>query len=390
MERRILHVDMDAFYASVEQARRPELRGRPVVVGGLPGQRGVVSAASYEARRYGLHSAMPISTAYRLCPQAVFLRGDFSAYRDYSRRIMAMFRELTPLVEPRSLDEAYLDLTGCEVLFGPAREVAARLKARIRRELDITASVGIATNKLVAKIASEFRKPDGLVEVPAGQEAAFLAPLPVRALPGVGPATAQALNGIGIGRVGELAGAPLSVLRNRFGTMASHMLRMARGVSNSPVEQYGEAKSISRSITFASDTLDYGFVRAVVGCLSERVGARLRDKGRAARTIHLQVRFADFETITRSATFPTPTDSDEALFAEASRLLAQSLSGRKIRLVGVGVSGLGPLVFQPSLLEPQEASLKLDRCLDAIRARYGFKAVLRGRALAARGAWRTE
>ncbi|MDO8691043.1 MAG: DNA polymerase IV [Dehalococcoidia bacterium] len=382
MERRILHVDMDAFFASVEQARDPALQGRPVVVGGLPGQRGVVSAASYEARRYGLHSAMPLVVAHRLCPHAVFLPGDFNAYRFCSRRLMEMFRELTPLVEPRSLDEAYLDLTGCELLWGPPPEVAAGLKKRIRRELGITASVGIASNKLVAKIASDFRKPDGLVEVAAGQEASFLAGLPVRALPGVGLATAQALQNLGIGRVGDLAQAPLAVLRSRFDTLASHLVRMARGQDDSPVDGYGEAKSISRSITFASDTYGLAFVRAAAGCLAERVCSRLRERSRAARTVHLQLRFSDFETISRSSTLRTPTDSDQVVFDEVERLLSRSLSGKRIRLVGVGVSGLGPLAFQTSLLDQHAAGFKLDRCLDAIRARYGFRSVLRGRTLA--------
>ena len=375
-------MDMDAFFASVEQARDPALRGRPVVVGGLPGQRGVVSAASYEARRYGLHSAMPLVVAYRLCPHAVFLPGNFSAYRDCSRRIMEMFRELTPLVEPRSLDEAYLDLTGCQPMLGPPPVVAADLKARIRRELGITASVGIASNKLVAKIASDFRKPDGLVEVASGQEASFLAGLPVSALPGVGPATARALQSLGIGRVGELAQAPLSVLRSRFDTMASHLVRMARGQDDSPVEGHGEAKSISRSITFASDTYDFAFVLAVAGCLAERVGSRLRQGNRAARTVHLQLRFSDFETITRSSTLRSPTDSDQVIFEEVKRLLGRALSGKKVRLVGVGASGLGPLAFQASLLEHHDAGFKLDRCLDSIRSRYGFRSILRGRNLA--------
>jgi len=294
---------------------------------------------------------------------------------------MEMFRDLTPLVEPRSLDEAYLDLTGCEALHGPVLKLARDLKDRIHAELEITASVGIATNKLVAKIASDFKKPNGLVDVPAGNEASFLAPLPVRALPGVGPATARGLQDLGIIRVADLAATPVSVLRSRFGSLASHLLRMARGIDDSPVEQFGEAKSISRSITFGTDTLDYAFLRAVVGCLVERVGARLRDRGRAARTVHLQVRFADFETITRSATLATPADSDDILFAEALRLLDHSICGKRVRLVGVGVSGLGPLAFQPSLLGQDESGLRLDRCLDAIRARHGSRSVMRGRTL---------
>lgn len=381
MTRRILHVDMDAFFASVEQARNPALRGRPVVVGGRPDQRGVVAAASYEARRYGLHSAMPLAVAYRLCPQAVFLPGNFSLYETYSRCLLEMFRALTPLVEPLGLDEAYLDLTGFEALYGPARKVAVDLKERIRRELGITASVGIASNKLVAKIASDQGKPDGLVEVAAGQEETFLAPLPVRSLPGVGRTTAQALRRLGINLVGELAQASLPVLRSLFGSMAPYLLQTARGLDPSPVEEPGEAKSISRSTTFPQDTVDYALVRAVMGYLSERVGARLREEGKAARTVHLKLRFADFETITRSLTLSRPTDSDQALFPVAWRLLCQSLSGKKIRLVGVGVSGLAPQSFQTSLLEPQVTRQGVDRCLDAIRARHGFGAIQRGRTL---------
>ena len=381
MERCILHVDMDAFFASVEQARDPSLRGKPVVVGGEPGQRGVVAAASYEARRYGLRSAMPLATAYRLCPQAVFLRGDFSLYRDYSRRLREMFRAVTPLVESGGLDEAYLDMTGFEVLYGPPRQVAVKLKERIKRELEITASVGIASNKLVAKVASDQRKPDGLVEVPPGQEAAFLAPLPVRSIPGIGAVTTQALTRLGISRVGELASTPLSVLQSVFGSLAPHLLNVARGIDTSPVHEHGEAKSVSHSTTFAQDTLDLSFVRATLASLSERVGARLRKKGRAARTVHLTVRFADFETLTRSQTLSQATDSDQVLFTVGWRLLSQSLSGKKIRLVGIGVDGLVEKSLQLSLLEPRRPPAEVDRCLDAIRARHGFDAIQRGRTL---------
>ncbi|MDP2726609.1 MAG: DNA polymerase IV, partial [Dehalococcoidia bacterium] len=342
MIRCILHVDMDAFFASVEQARDPALRGRPVAVGGLPDQRGVVAAASYEARRYGLRSAMPLAVAYRLCPQAVFLPGNFALYEECSRRLLEMFRDLTPLVEPLGLDEAYLDLTGFEALYGPARKVALDLKEGIRRELGITASVGIASNKLVAKIASDRDKPDGLVEDPPGQETAFLAPLPVRSLPGVGETTALSLRRLGINSVGKLAQTSLAILRSSFGSLAPHLLQLARGLDSSPVEQPGEAKSVSRSTTFPKDTLDYTLVQATLGYLSERVGAALREEGKAARTIHLKLRFADFETITRSLTLSRSTDSDQALFTVAWKLLRQSLSGKRIRLVGVGASGLLP------------------------------------------------
>ncbi len=381
MTRCILHVDMDAFFASVEQARRPDLRGKPVVVGGQPGQRGVVASASYEARRYGLHSAMPTSTAYRLCPQAVFLPADFSLYGARSGRLREMFRALTPLVQPMGLDEAYLDLTGFEALYGPPQQVARALKERIQSELGVTASVGIASNKLVAKVASDREKPDGLVEVAPGREAAFLAPLPVQALPGVGSATTLALQRLGINRVGQLAQTPFPVLRSRFGSLAPRLLEMAQGQDSSAVHLPGAAKSISRSTTFSQDTLDLSYVSAILAHLSERVGARLREKGRAARTIHLTLRFADFETITRSATLRQPTDSDQVLFSLASRLLIQSLSGKKLRLVGVGVTGLTERALQPSLFEPPRAGVGLDRCLDAIRDRHGLGAIQRGRTL---------
>lgn len=373
---------MDAFFASVEQARRPELRGKPVVVGGQPGGRGVVASASYEARRYGLHSAMPTSTAYRLCPHAIFLRSDFSHYVQCSRRLRDMFTDLTPLVQPMGLDEAYLDLTGFEALYGPARPVARRLKQHILDELGVTASIGIASNKLVAKIASDREKPDGLVEVAPGQEEAFLAPLPVEALPGVGKATTAALRRLGIVRVGQLARTPPSVLRTGFGSMAPHLLAMAQGRDSSPVHLPGEAKSISRSTTFDQDTQDLSYVQATLARLSESVGSRLRRKGRAARTIQLTLRFADFETISRSLTLRQPSDSDEVLFAVACRLLAQSLSGKKIRLVGVGVSGLTEKAVQLPLLEEHPVKAGIDQCLDSIRARHGFEAIQRGRTLA--------
>jgi DNA polymerase-4 len=372
---------MDAFFASVEQARNPALRGKPVVVGGDPHQRGVVAAASYEARRYGIHSAMPLIMAYRLCPQAIFLRGNFSLYEQYSQRLLGFFRDLTPLVQPLGLDEAFLDLTGFEALYGPPERAAAALKQRIREELDLTASVGVASNKLVAKIASDLQKPDGLVVVPPGQEEAFLAPLPVGVLPGVGQRTVAALGRLGITRVGELAEASLASLRSLFASLAPQLLQMARGIDPSPVQEPGEAKSISRSTTFPCDTLDYAFVRATLGYLVERVGARLRAEGQTARTIHLKLRFADFETVTRSRTLE-PTDSDETIFTAALQLMNLALKGKKIRLVGVGVSGLGPRALQASFLAPLgDRHQRVDRCLDDIRARYGFGAIQRGRTL---------
>jgi DNA polymerase-4 len=375
-------VDLDAFFVALEQLRNPSLRGKPVIVTGDPEGRSVVSTASYEARRYGIRSAMPLVTALRLCPDAVILRGDFPYYAEASRRFHAVLRDYTPLVEPVSLDEAYLDVTGCEAVSGTAEEVARAIRERVRRELGITASVGVAASKVVAKVASDAAKPDGLLVVPPGGEAEFLAPRPVRDLPMVGPRLAQELRGLGIRTIGDLARWPEDALAARFGSAGRALARRARGIDGSPVAAEPEAaKSISRDVTFARDVSDRARLRATTAHLAERVGAALRKDGRHARTVTLRVRYGDFTTVSRQQTLPTPTNADRPLMAAALDLLDRvlSLDPRPVRLLGVGVANLRGPERQLSFLEEDvERWERLSSALDAVRSRHGSTAVRLG------------
>ncbi|HEY8491108.1 MAG TPA: DNA polymerase IV [Dehalococcoidia bacterium] len=384
-ERRILHVDLDAFFVALEQLRDPALRGRPVIVTGDPDGRSVVSTASYEARRYGVHSAMPLVTALRLCPQAVVLRGDFPYYASVSRRFHAILRDFTPLVESVGLDEAYLDVTGCEAVSGPAESIAQAIRARVREELGITASVGVAGSKVVAKVASDAAKPDGLLVVPPGGEADFLAPLPVRDLPMVGPRLAQELRGLGIRTIGDLARWPEDALAARFGSAGRALARRARGIDGSPVTAQPEPiKSISRDVTFPRDVGDRARLRATAARLGERVGAALREDGRHARTVTLRVRYGDFTTLSRQRTLATPTNADRPIIEAALALLerALSLDPRPVRLLGVGVANLTGPERQLSFLEADVARWeRLSSTLDAVRSRHGAEAVRLGIAL---------
>jgi DNA polymerase-4 len=383
VNRRILHIDLDAFFVSVEQALAPELVGKPVVVGGRPDRRGVVASASYDARVFGIRAGMPLAQAYRLCPQAIFLQGSFSAYRDASEKYMAILADFSPCMEPAGLDEAYLDITGCE-LFGTPCQLASSIKQRVKKELKLIASVGIAGCKVVAKIASDSGKPDGLVEVTAGQEKDFLAPLPVASLPGVGEKTEQSLKAMGIKTIGQLAGLPLEVIRNRFGSFGIMIHHSANGIDYREVEARGEAKSISRETTFAEDTSDKVFLQAMLRYLSERVGAELRKETKHARTIILKLRYSDFETITRRFSSKEAIDADELIYAGAVKLLEQALSGKRnpVRLIGIGVSNLVSYGKQLNLLDsrPQRQG-HLDKAIDRIRSKYGFTAIQTGRTL---------
>jgi DNA polymerase-4 len=383
--RAILHVDLDAFFVAVEQARDPSLRGRCVVVGGDPRGRGVVSTASYEARHYGLYSGMPLATAQRLCPHAVFLRGDFRRYEEASRAFHAILRDFTPLVEPGGLDEAYLDLTGCELVAGTPVEAACHIRARVREELSLAASVGLATSKTVAKIASDAAKPDGLLEVPAGREAAFLAPLPVRHLPGVGPQVGAALAAIGVRTLGQLASLPETRLRSLFGRYGPRLAERARGVDPSPVALVeAPPKSVSREGTFARDVSDTAVLRAVLRSYCESVGAELRRLGRRARSLTIKLRYGDFTTITRSLTLGQPTHADDILYAAAERLLEVALArdGRALRLIGFGASNLVEDAMQLPLEEaPWQRLERLDRAVDRLRLKYGYRCLQRGRIL---------
>ncbi|HEY6378953.1 MAG TPA: DNA polymerase IV [Candidatus Dormibacteraeota bacterium] len=384
--RAVIHLDLDAFYASVEQLRRPELRSRPVIVGGAPDgagsasvRRGVVSAASYEARRYGVHSAMPLATALRLCPQAALVPVDFPAYRAASAAVFLIAREYTPVVEPLSLDEAYLDVGGSRRRFGEPEAIAREIVDRVATETRLDASVGVATSKTVAKIASDLRKPRGFVVVRPGEEAAFLAPLPLRRLPGLGPATETALAALGLSTLEQLGAAPEDVLRRRLGpAAASSLTARARGLDAAEVTVPGRPKSVSREETFANDVADLGALQRRVLELAADVGLRLRQGGWRGRTVTLKLRSADFTTITRQESLTAAVDGDRALAAAALTLLMAAWDRRPVRLVGVGVSNLEEAA-QLELLDPgTDRDSRLDRTLDELRRRFGGAAVRRG------------
>jgi DNA polymerase-4 len=385
MPRAILHCDLDAFYASVEQRDHPEMRGKPVIVGGGPNDRGVVSAASYEARTFGVHSAMPLRMAARLCPDGIFVPGDHRRYGEASDAVMALFAEHTPLVQPISLDEAFLDVSATAHLFGGPVAIARDLKRRVREELGLILSVGVATNKLCAKIGSDLRKPDGLVVVQPGTEAAFLAPLPLGRLWGVGPKTREVLEGWGLRTIGDLAAFELTTLEARFGEHGTAISQRARGFDDGTVEPTEAAKSIGHEHTFDRDTLDPAQVERMLLRLAEGVGKRLRAHEVRARTIQLKLRVAPFETRTRQRTLAEPTDDDLTVFRVARSLLRDALredreAGRvsPVRLVGVSTSGL-VAGQQLGLFDAARAS-RLNAALDAVRSRFGDEALDRASA----------
>ncbi len=384
MSRTIMHIDLDAFFVSVEQVLNPELWGKPVVVGGRPDRRGVVASASYEARAFGLHAGMPLATAYSLCPQAIFIEGSFAKYRDASQKFMAILADFSPFLEPMGLDEAYLDVTGFESIHGSIRQMAAAIKKRTRDEVGICASVGIAGSKVVAKVASEKSKPDGLLIVPLGEERSFLAPLPIDELPGVGKKTEKLLKGWGINTIGQLAALPPDMFKARLGIFGALIHNYANGIDNSKVEPPSAAKSISRETTFARDTLDRSILSATLRYLSERVGAELREQDKQAKCVALKLRYADFTTITRRHTLRQSDNTDKTIFDTGLQLLKRELSVGKqpVRLIGIGVSNL---VESSRQLDMLDASLprreQLDRAIDRIRKKYGFAAIQTGRTL---------
>ncbi len=359
-ERRIALVDLDAFYASVEEVEDPSLRGKPLLVGGSPEGRGVVMAASYEARRYGCRSAMPMAHALRLCPEAVVLPGRRSLYHEYSQRVMDILRRESPVVQPMSIDEAYVDLTDVSRDMTHAEALAHRMQGRIRVEVELPSSIGLARNRMVAKVACETGKPNGFVVVPPGAEAAFLAPLPVRKLPGVGPRSAERLNAAGFETLGQVADAPLGTLAALLGSGGALLQRRALGEDASPVSTEREAKSISAEETFASDVGDRGAVLQETERLARRVAESLEESGLLARTVTVKVRYADFTTLTRSQSRPTATADAEAVSTMAVELVTAAWEeGRRVRLVGVGVSNMRPRQAEGQMtmeaLEPREA-----------------------------------
>ena len=391
--KRIFHVDLDAFFVAVERVLDPSLLGKPVVVGGELGDRGVVTCASYEARAYGLHAGMPLSRAQRLCPQAIYIRGRHAHYREASQQFMAILGRYTPFLEPMGIDEAYMDMTGFDGLYGPLAQVAMDIKARVFGELGVTASVGIAASKTTAKVASDYCKPDGLLEVPPGDDAFFLAPLAIEKLPGVGEKTAKTLREWRITTIGELALVPPSTLRRLMGAWGNSLHLHAQGEDNSPVSPPAPAKSISRETTFSQDTLDMDFLTGTLRYLSERVGAQLRREERLAGRVVLKLRYQDFHTVSRHHTLPSPTHLDEDTFHAAVSLLKKALVQRSapVRLIGVGVTQLTPRAAQLSLLDPRHGSDQdLALAMDAIREKFGFASIQRGTTLSLDRRFHTE
>jgi DNA polymerase IV len=377
------HVDMDAFFVSVAELFAPSLKGKPVVVGGKPDQRGVVSAASYAARKFGVHSAMPLRTAYRLCPQAIFVEGHPDRYRDYSKKVYQVLKSFSPQVDMASIDEAYMDLSGTERLHGPPLRAAHKLHEKVASETDLRCSIGISSSRMVAKVASDQAKPNGVLWVAPGQEARFLAPLDVRKIPGVGKVTERNLHACGIRRVGDLASLEEPFLLERFGQWGLALSGKAKGLDagawfDGEVGQDNDPKSISHEHTFNEDTADDERLEATLARLSELVGRRLREHGLYARTIQLKLRYTDFSTITRAHSLDHATQLDNEIFAQARALLhANRTPGAAIRLLGVHSSSFEHKEGQLRLLEEPKANRwrKALSAMDRIRDRFGEDAV---------------
>lgn len=384
METPIIHVDMDAFFASVEMRDHPEYKGKPVIIGGDPRRdvRSVVSTASYEARKFGVHSAMPLVQAWRLCPQGIFLRGNMARYAEVSRQIMEIFSRYTPLVEPLSIDEAFLDVTGCQGLFGQPQEIAVSIQKDINRELDLSCSVGVAPNKFLAKLASDLKKPGGMTVIRPGEVEAVLHPLSIEKLWGVGEKTAVKLRNMGIDTIGQLACLPEKLLAAGFGKMGASLWHLARGEDIRSVETSREAKSISRETTFPRDINDLDVIRAVILELADDVACSLRRSSFLAGTVTLKLRYGNFETLTRQGALPAPSCLTMPIYTKALELFARvNTQGRGIRLLGVGTGGLASSAGSRQLNffeEPgQIKEEKIAEAIDRVAARYGRDSVKR-------------
>ncbi|HBL44195.1 DNA polymerase IV [Gimesia sp.] len=381
--RTILHVDMDAFYASIEERDHPKLRGQPIIVGGRADHRGVVSAANYPARKFGVHSAMPMKTARQLCPQAHFFPVRMSAYAEISHSIQKIFRKYTPLVEPLSLDEAFLDVSGSQLLFGNGREIATAIKQEINQSLQLIASVGVAPNKFLAKIASDAEKPDGLVVVEPDKIQEFLDPLPVSRVWGIGKVATQRFDRLGIKTIAQLRVMEQKVLSELFGEQGSHLWHLAQGLDDRAVVPERQAKSISHETTFSSDINDLEILKTVLIGLVEDVARRLRKNKLRGKTIQLKIRYDDFSTFTRSITVSQPTDLTRDIEQSALQLLDQKLPDRplSIRLIGIGVTGFqSGALQQKSLFDEEELQKfsRLDQVRDQIASRFGSDSITRG------------
>lgn len=382
MPRSILHVDLDAFFAAVEQLDNPELRGKPVLVGG-DGPRSVVTTASYEARPFGCRSAQPMITARRLCPQAIIVRPNFARYRELSERMFAILDSFTPLVQPMGIDEAFLDLSGTERLLGDAEMVARDIKHRVRAELQLTISVGVAPNKFLAKLASDLQKPDGLTVIAEDDIDRILPPLAVSRIWGIGPKTAARLANLNIKTIGDLRALSRDVLEQSFGSEAERYWRLSRGIDDRPVVRDGDARSISQEQTFGENLVDPEEVRSVLLGQVEQVARRLRKHKLRARTVHLKIRDGEFRTITRNATLDGPTDQTKLLWETARSIFDTwaAKSFKPIRLIGMGATGLTRAAPQLGLFvdRASEQQSQLDRAVDQIRDRFGTRSISRGR-----------
>jgi DNA polymerase-4 len=378
----ILHVDMDAFYAAVEQLDQPWLKGQSVIVGGSS-RRGVVSAASYEARRFGVRSAMPMFQARRLCPQAVFIRPRMDRYAEVSRQVMSILREFSPLVEPVSIDEAFMDLSGTERLYGPPTALALALKEKISSTLQLTCSIGVAPNRFLAKIASDFNKPDGLTVIAPEQVHGFIERLPIEKVPGVGPKTQTRFADLGIRLLGDIRRFPLANLNSMFGAYGARLFDLARGIDPTPVTADSPSKSVSSECTLEEDTVD---ISALTRCLleqAEEVAAALRREGVKARTVVLKIKHADFRLVTRRATFATATQASKELYEQALVLLRKYHLARKVRLIGLGATGLVPADAprQQELFAARGTSREeweaVDKTVATIRGKFGDRVIRR-------------
>jgi DNA polymerase IV len=382
--RQIIHVDMDAFYASVEQLDNPELRGKPIIVGGPAESRGVVAAASYEVRSFGVHSAMPTAQALRRCPHAIVLPVRMARYAELSQQIHAIFERFTPLVEPLSLDEAFLDVTASTNLFGPAEKIGRDIKQQIKDRTQLTASVGIAPNKFLAKLASDLEKPDGFVVITEQTAQQILDPLPVGRIWGVGRVAQETLHAHGIHTIADLRRTTVDELRAVAGNSAAGLLRLAQGRDDSPVESDRQARSLSSEQTFASDVKDPAVLLGVLLEQVERVAQRLRHRNLHAKTITLKLRYGDFRTLTRSATLAEPTNLTQPLWEIAEKTFGKwhKRSGGPLRLLGFAATNLTDDQAEQKTLfpDPEADKLKrLDKTVDAIRDRYGNHALHRGK-----------
>jgi DNA polymerase-4 len=390
--RTYFHVDMDAFFVSVEELFDPSLKGKPVVVGGRPDQRGVVSAASYEARKFGVHSALPLRTAYRLCPHAIFVEGHPERYREYSHKVFEVLNSFSPQVDMASVDEAYVDVTGTERLHGPPMMAAHRLHERVKKATLLNCSIGISSSRMVAKVASDQAKPNGILWIVPGQESRFLAPLDVRKIPGVGKVSEKNLAAIGIRKVGDLGGLDEAFLARRFGQWGLALAGKARGLDaggwfDHQVGEHTDPKSISHEHTFNEDTSEVETLEATLAHLSEKVGRRLREQALHARTVQLKLRYSDFSTITRARSLDHATQLDHEIFQMARLLMHENrTAGATIRLLGVHASGLEAQEGQMNLLdEPAtERWRKALTAVDRIRDKFGESSVSLGTGLKGR------